>query len=428
MRFSRATPRNLGAFEIQSNQERQSAPNIARALILLITSFLVFALIWAAKTEMRELVRAEGEISPAGALRRVDHFDGGMVAELFVTVGSVVAANQPLARIESPGLDDQIAELEAEISSLSNEISNMEWLLDGETSGDVSRVAGAQRDLFTARQQIMKRRVDSLVEAMNIAEALRDNAKDHLSLSERSLNRLRSLHERGVISQSNLLVQAEEASSIRSEYYKADANYSKAKLDTSAANAARDESYLIFREEKLNMLHNLEREKQNIQLKLGTLIAKRGRQIVRAPESGVIQSSFATTVGEVVPQGGSLFEILPSDEQLIAVVKIDPKDVGHTQEGSSVIVNITTFDTRRFGQLQGSINLISPTSISPENVPAYYKAEVSLEKSFVGNGINTRQLRAGMTLNAEIETSKRSVLSYLLKPVQNVLSRSLTER
>jgi len=428
MEFPQSLKKTNGAFNTQARLRREAAPRIARALMLLLTTFLAFAVIWSTQTEMRELVRAEGEIAPLGELRRVDHFDGGVVSKLFVRVGETVVANQPLAKIENPDLNDQTAELEAELASLNNEISNLVWLLEGLAVGEISPSAEAQRELFIAQQKMMKDRTDRLAEAIEIAAGLRKNAEEHLSLSETSLERLQLLHDRGVVSQSRLLIQAEEAARIRADYIRADANYARAKLDASEASATRNESYLAFREKHLDSLSDLERSKQLVEVRLSSLNEQRKRHILRAPEDGVIQSSFTTTIGEVVPPGGTLFELLPSGERLIAVVKIDPKDVGHVQEGSNAVIKVTTFDARRYGDVSGSIELISPTSIAPDNATAYFKAMISLDSDVVGKGADVRRLRAGMTLSAEIETSKRSVLSYLLKPVQNILNQSLTER
>lgn len=428
MGLPQSSVKTNGAFDIQARQQREAAPKVARAIMLLLTSFLAFAVVWSTQTEMRELVRAEGEIAPIGELRRVDHFDGGVVAELFVVVGETVVANQPLAKIENPNLNDQTAELAAELATLDKEISNLVWLLEGLAVGEVSPATEAQRELFIARQQMMNHRTDRLAEAMEIAADLRENAKKHLSLSESSLERIQLLHDRGVVSQSRLIIQAEEAAGIRSEYIRADANYAKFKLEFLESNASKNEDHLAFREKNLEALKDLERNKHLVKVKLNSLNAQKERQVVRAPEDGIIQSSYTTTVGEVVPPGGTLFEILPSEVRLIAVVKIDPKDVGHVHEGSSAVIKVSTFDARRYGEVSGSIELISPTSIVPDSAPAYFKAVISLESDAVGKGSDVRPLRAGMTLSAEIETSKRSVLSYLLKPVQNVLNRSLTER
>ncbi len=428
MASPRANITTKGVFLAQSHREREAAPKVARALMLLLFSFLFFAVIWAANTSMRELVRAEGEIAPYGELRRVDHFDGGIISELYVAAGASVAMNQPLARIEHPNLDSQIAELEAELTALNRDISNTTWLLEGEAAGEVSAAVEARRRLFIAQQEIMKHRIARFAEATDVAAALRKNAKDHLSLSETSLNRLQMLHDRGVISEARLLLQAEEAASVRADFFRAEADHSQTTMDAVEAASEKEEERLAFQEEHLKTLSELERSRILLEVRLNSLSAQKGRQVVRAPESGVIQSSVATTVGEVVPPGGLLFELLPSDERLVAVARIDPKDVGHIQEGSDVILKLTTFDARRYGEVRGSIELISPTSIVPDQGPAYYKAIFSLDRNTVGEGANVRRLRAGMTLSAEIETSKRSVLKYLLKPVQNAFDRSLSER
>ena len=356
---------SLGVFETQSRKQKETAPKIARALMILIASFLIFVLVWSAKTEMRVIVRAEGEIAPLGEIRRVDHFDGGVVAEILVTEGSTVTANQPLARVEDPSLQGNIAELEAELAYLNEEISNLAWLLEGHVTIGVSRATEVQYELFVARQKMMKYRAERLAESAQIAEDLLDNARQQLSLSESSLQRIQMLYDRGVISQSNLLIEIEEAEGARAEYLRADSNYSKARLDASVAKAEKDEAYLAYQEEHLDALNDLERSRKLAQVRLVGLKAQKRRQVVRAPESGVIQSSFTTTIGEVVPAGGTLFELLPSNEQLVAIVKIDPKDVGHVQVGSSVVVRVATFDSRRYGEVRGSIDLISPTSIVP---------------------------------------------------------------
>ena len=417
-----------GAFEKQSLRQRERAPKVARALVLLLVSFLFFALIWAAKTEMKELVRAEGEIAPEGELRRVDHFDGGVVAELYVKSGSVVAANAPLARISHPKLDEQIAEIEAELSALNKDIHNTRWLLDGEHAAGVSPIVEAQRRLFVARQSMLEGRMAKLTEAADVAAALRQNATERLSLSEASLARPQSLHDRGVVSEANLSLQVEEAANVRADLLRAEANFSRINLEALEAASARNEALLAFREEHLETLSQLERTRELATVKLNGLYAQKKRQIIRAPESGIIQSSSVTTIGESVPPGGLMFELLPSDVRLVAIVKIDPKDVGHISEGSKVAIKMDTFDARRYGDVRGAIELVSATSIVPDNGPAFYKAVLTLDSTTLGVGDFERDLRAGMTLVAEIETTKRTVIDYLLKPVRTAFDKSLLER
>ncbi len=417
-----------GIFAKQRRKQREAAPRIARAISVLIVSFLVFAVIWSARTEMQELVRAEGEIAPMGELRRIDHFDGGLIAELFVRAGARVEAQQPLARIDHPGLADRIAEVESELSALAKDISDVTWLLGGEGDHAITPVVAAQRNLFNSQQKIMGRRIDRLNKAIDVAAAQKSNAKAHLSLSEGSLNRLQSLHERGVVSQANLSAGAEQAAEIRSDLLRSEADHARATLNAIEAEAAKEEALLAFRETHLKSLYKLERSRKILDVQLQNLLAQQDRQIVRAPEDGVIQLSNVTTRGEVVPPGGTLFELLPSGERLIAVVQIDPKDVGHIRMGQDVVLKLETFDARRFGELRGEIELISATSVVPDQGPAFYRAIIAPTSETVGVGDDLRSLRAGMTLSAEILTSSRTVLSYLLKPVQRVLDQSMTER
>ena len=424
----RAKARPAGVFAKQQRRRREAAPRIARAVSILIVSFMIFAIIWSARTEMQELVRAEGEIAPMGELRRIDHFDGGMIAEIFVGVGDRVTAQQPLARIDNPGLAGRIAEIESELSALEKDISDVIWLLGDEGDHDITPVVAAQRDLFSSQQTIMSRRIDRLNEATDVTAALKSNARAHLALSERALSRLQSLHDRGVVSQASLQTGAEQAAEIRSDFLRSEADHAKATLDAIEAEAVREEALLAYRETHLKSLSQLERSRKILDVQLANLLQQQARQIVRAPEAGVIQLGNVTTPGEAVAPGGLLFELLPSGERLVAVVQIDPKDVGHIRVGQAAVLKLATFDARRFGEVHGEIELLSPTSIVPEQGPAFYKAVIALAAETVGIGADRRPLRAGMTLSAEILTSNRTVMSYLLKPVQRVLDQSMTER
>ena len=425
---NRNGPGAEGVFAKQRRLNRESGPRTARALTMLIVSLLVFMSIWATQTELREVARAEGEISPAGELRRVDHFDGGEVVEILAAVGDEVRRGDVLARIKHPDIEPKIVELETQLSGLDEDIANTKWLLGEVGSHSPSPAAAARLQTFESRQQILAGRIANLERAIEVSERLQANSRRRLVLSEQSLARLESLRQRGVASDAQYILQAEETASVHDDLLQAEASHMRSLIEARDAVAARDEARLAFREEQLAALNELERERRILGVQLDDLRATEARQIIRAPEAGVVQSVGVTTTGEVVPPGALLFELLPSDEQLVAIVKISPSDIGFVSIGSSVSIKPTGLDAKRHGDVEGVITAISPTSIVSDRDPPYFRAEVTLNAQSTVNGRVAKSLRAGMTVQAEILTSSRTVVEYILKPVGRLFEGGLTER
>lgn len=427
-------------------KDRAAAPGAARGLILTVAAFVAAAIWWASVTEIGEIARAEGEIAPTGELSRVDHFDGGFVRSVHVAPGDEVEKGQLLAVLSQPGLTAERDELARQLADVEHDAARLLRLLAngapepgaafsvsagvgaGVEPRSLADYAAAQAELFVARERILEDRVRQRKAAIAAAARLRDNAADRMGLNMKVLARLEALEGKGVVSPAQLLAQTDVAESVRAELLDAEVRRIRAESDHQDAVAALDEARLALREEHLAALRDLERERQRLSLTLAETEARIGRLTIRAPESGVIQSAAIGGPGEVAPPGGTVFELLPTGQRLVAIVRIAPADIGHIAPGHAVKLKPTTFDARRYGDVTGRIESVSPTSVVSEREEPYFRTTVALDSVHIGEGAWRRRLRAGMVVAAEIETDRRTVLEYLLKPINRSLDRSLTER
>jgi len=151
------------------------------------------------------------------------------------------------------------------------------------------------------------------------------------------------------------------------------------------------------------------------------------RSDIRSPTYGVIQG-FESHVGSVIKPGDIIMNIVPVKQKLVVEAKISTTDIGHLQLGAPVKIKIKTFDYTRYGILDGKLQDISATTFTDENNMPYYKGIISLNRNYVSNNPNINQLRPGMTVEADIHTGSKSLLSYLLKPVKTALTSSFHER
>ncbi|MEE3098289.1 MAG: HlyD family efflux transporter periplasmic adaptor subunit, partial [Pseudomonadota bacterium] len=156
--------------------------------------------------------------------------------------------------------------------------------------------------------------------------------------------------------------------------------------------------------------------------------ARAARLVLRAPVAGQVQALRVRAPGEVIEPGGAVADILPTEMRLAAEVRLSPLDIGHVAPGDPVQLKLTTFDEKRFGAVAGRVEAIAPTSSEDETGRTYFRVAVALDGQTIGQGGFERPLRAGMEARAEIETDRRSVLTYLLKPVERTLDQSFRER
>ena len=150
---------------------------------------------------------------------------------------------------------------------------------------------------------------------------------------------------------------------------------------------------------------------------------------IRSPIQGFVKGLKVKTIGGIVEGGGVITEIIPISGNLLAEVRIKPKDIGHVKLGQYANVKITSYDFSRYGTVRGVLEHISAnTFFDSENHVRYYLGKIRLEKNFLGNNSRENIIFPGMTLQSEIVTGSKSILSYLIKPIYSNLSQSFKER
>ncbi|MGB3554900.1 MAG: HlyD family type I secretion periplasmic adaptor subunit [Jannaschia sp.] len=418
-----------GLLDRKKAADQSRAPRTAKALVLVLTLLLAGTVLWSARTEVRELTRAEGEIVPRGHLTHIEHFDGGMLADILVKPGDRVVADQVLARLTSPDLGRTERELDQERRILADHKDMLDALIAGDPADPVAgSYATTRRDLYLSRAAMLRDRAQGRAAALAIARSARSVARERQTLGEVELTRLRKLFESGYLPQARISAQGDLLQTIRGDLLNAETVLSRAMTDEADARAAMVEAELSYRQNLQEELFNVVQDITRVDLRLGELAAQRRRLDVRSPAAGIVQSVATTTRGEVIEAGERLFEILPTTVGLVADIRVTPEDIGHIAIGDPVKLTPTSFDTRRYGHLAGTIARISPTStLDPRGHP-YFSVEVGLDGTTLGRGPFQGEISPGMVVLAEMETSRRTVMQYLLKPIDQSLAMAMTER
>ena len=134
---------------------------------------------------------------------------------------------------------------------------------------------------------------------------------------------------------------------------------------------------------------------------------------------------FFNTLGGVIQPGKEVLEVVPSDEALVLETKIQPKDIAFITLNQSATVKLTAYDYTIYGTLDATVIGVSADSQVDDKGNAFYIVRVRTLKASLGKGL---PIIPGMVAQVDIKTGKKTVLSYLLKPVLKARSYAFTER
>ena len=157
---------------------------------------------------------------------------------------------------------------------------------------------------------------------------------------------------------------------------------------------------------------------------------------LRAPQAGVVKDLATYTSGTVVAPGAILLTLVPKDEPLIAEVWVNNSDAGFVRLDQRTRIKLAAYPFQKYGMLEGRIQHLGAdaqqdragdAAVRPLREAAY-RALVSIESAFLESRGEHLALVPGMLVMAEIHLGTRTVLEYLLSPVQRLVREAARER
>ena len=147
---------------------------------------------------------------------------------------------------------------------------------------------------------------------------------------------------------------------------------------------------------------------------------------VRSPVNGEVKKLYINTIGGVVQPGKDIVEIVPLDEGLLLETKINPRDIAFLHPGQKAVVRYTAYDYTVYGGMEGVVETIGADTITDDKGNAFYIVKVRTKGSRLGE--QKLPIIPGMVAQVDVMTGKKSILSYLFKPVLRAKASALTER
>lgn len=418
-------------------------PSFASNFFLATIFGLVIAiLLWAGLSQVEERVHGSGQVIPFSDIKTVQSLEGGILAELLVHEGDIVKKDQLLARIddvmfasEERGTESQFLALQAKKARLQAEASGRPFIMPDDISKKVPTIAQNEQKLYESRQSELKTSLDILKnEALeaehNIGEvrASIDKLAKGRDLINKELDIAKKLTAAGAMPEIEKLKLEREynETSGNLETARKSLNALQAKLD--GTRQKQEEHTGAFRSQALGELNDVETKINGLKEALNTMGDRVNRAELRAPEDGIVHNIAVKTVGGVIEPAQKLMEIVPINEELVVRAKINPRDVAFLKPGQDVKVNITAYDPQLYGSLKGKLDRIGADTIRDAEGNIFFEIEVRTDKGYLGTEQAPLRIIPGMVAETEVITGKRSIMTYMLKPVLRARSRALSER
>lgn len=412
----------------------------ARALVWGMLALLVLLLVWASLAKVDEVARGQGRVVPSSHVQVVQSLDGGIVSEILTQEGSVVEKGQLLLRIDPTRFASSLQENESQVVALQAKASRLRALADGRPfvlpeglQQMYPELAEAERALYQSRYQelqgsiaIAREQLEQRSQELNEVISRRNQAAESFTLTQRELTMTRELSGSGAVSDVEILRLQRDAARFRGERDTANAQISRLEAAVSETRRKLQETDLSFRNQARLELADTMGKLQGLQAGSTALKDKVNRTEVRSPMRGTIKQLLVTTVGGVVQPGKDLIEIVPLDDNLLLEARIQPRDIAFLRPGQKAMVRFTAYDFSVYGGLDATLEHIAADTVTDDKGNAFYVVHVRTHQSWVGS--NRQPILPGMVADVDILTGKRSVLSYLMKPVMRARNYALSER
>ena len=428
--------------------QQQPPSPLPRATLYAVVGLFAVIVIWACIGRLDIVAIAQGKLVPQSFIKIVQPAEAGIVYEIPVREGEQVGAGQVLVRMDTRVADADTAALLAEMHRRRLQLRRIESELTGspllrqtgdpgdifeQTEGQLIARREAHRDALEAEQAILAKARHDVTAAIEIETKLAKNAplyKEQAESWERlakegyagrllALERQRAHME----NEQNLRSQSQNVASLRAMTAQSEKRI--AQIASNYRQQLQNE-----RIETAALYHKLQQDWEKQQHRYALLELK-------APQAGIVKDLATHTPGTVVAPGTILLTLVPHEEPLIAEVWIGNADAGFVRSEQKVRIKVAAYPFQKYGLIDGVVTQVGADAQTRSEVgnatiravqDAAYRALITLSNGCLENQGKQLRLVPGMQVSAEIHLGTRTVLEYLLSPVQKVAHEAGRER
>lgn len=434
-------------------KEKPTAP-LAGWMLRLLLALVAGVFVWAVFGRLDIVAVADGKLVPVSYLKIVQPAEQGIVKEILVQEGQLVREGQVLIRMDPVMTQADVKTIETEYQNKRLALKRIDAQLAGlslvrdkaDPPGLYAQLEAQYRANVQAYENALAQERSLLQKAKyDLAAAQETKAKleqvlPHYVEQEKAFDKLaRDGYAGRLMATDKARERIEKEQDLRTQEYTIRSNQSL--IEQSERKIAQIEADYRrqLQTERVEIAGQFDKAKQEL--------TKNERRFdlleLRAPQGGMVKDLATHTIGTVAAPGTILMTLVPQNEDMLAEVWVSNQDVGFVRPGQDVKIKLTAFTFQKYGMLEGTVRQVSADATEAPSAntrsdaltgrdrpmgPLTYRASVALKTQSLTADGEKYALAPGMQVAVEINLGTRTVLEYVLSPVQKAFHEAARER
>lgn len=403
---------------------------------------------WAATGRLAGAVIAPGQLVVDGNVRKVQHPSGGVVGELAVRNGQHVRAGEVVLRLDDTQTRANLAIVTKSLVELEARRARNEAERDGAAAivfpaglerrrgdAEVARVLDGERKLFGLRRAAragqkaqLGERIVQLEEEIKGVRTQEEARARELEWLGKELKGVRELWDKNLIPYARV-------TTLEREHARTSGERGRLVAAIAQARGKIGELELQILQVDQDLRTEVAKELAEIRAREAELVEKKvaaedqlKRVDLRSPLDGIVHQLAVHTVGGVVSPGEPVMLVVPEREALVVEARLMPQDIDQVRPGQAARLRFSAFNQRTTPELAGTVASVSADVLQDQKTgQPYFTLRIVVPDAEVAK-LDGLGLKAGMPVEAFVQTGERSVMSYLMKPLGDQLARAMKER
>ena len=407
------------------------------AVVKIIVTFIFLFLIYAVSFDIDEIAKGDGKFIPTSKIQHLKNQEGGTVSAIYVREGDSVKKGQILAKLSpisyQSRLDENIIKikaLKAKEARLNAEANDLPMDTITCQDGCEEKFLRIERNYYLSNKKELQQNISKQNEQLKSQQSILVDSKNKLAVLEENIktqqeeyNMKKRLVKRKIIPKFELAKLARDLNDMKGQIKSAQEMIVQTNAKIQEIKNTIAESKLTFRNKSAAALNDTISQILTLEETNKNLRDIIKRTVVRSPVNGVVKELFVHTIGASIQASTDIMTIVPQNYEMIAEVKVKPADIAKLHIGQNVVLKVTAFDYSIYGDLKGKITNISPDTITDKDTgESHYLIYIKTKKNYLNNNPKYK-IKVGMMVNADILVGKKSIMSYLLKPILKTTQR-----
>lgn len=420
-------------------------PLMARAILGIVVLLIASFVAWAAIARVDEIARGNGKVIPVTKTQIIQASEPGVVQEIAVQLGQVVRRGDLIVRLDDTTTASSLGESQARAAAFKARIARLRFELSGDAGEfacpeDLAKAVpaicateaalfGSRRENFRNKYSVLRARRTQRAQELAEAKTNIEQLGNVVAAMTRQRDTVKPLVDKRLHAETDLLRMETELAQQNGQLAVAKESLGRLSAALDEATLQLDELSSQFRQDARNDLSQVLADLAVLEETIRGASDRVRRTDIRSPVDGIINTLDVNTIGAYVQPGAVIGGIVPTSDKLLVEARISPRDVAFVQRGQPALVKITAYDFSIYGGLKGEVvNVSADSLVDQEARETYYQVLVRTDRSTLEHNGREYGIMPGMVASAEIMTGQKTVLDYLLKPINKARSEALTER